>query len=56
MIMMKWGKGRGLRFSFTDDFDWKDEFDFWKVFGEDFDWKSPPMLYPIFAEDFSGWP
>ncbi|GAI19490.1 unnamed protein product, partial [marine sediment metagenome] len=56
VITMKWGRGRGLKFRFLEDFDWKDEFGFWKLFGDDFDWRSPPVFLPIFAENFSGWP
>lgn len=52
---MKWARGVIVAV-FLDDFDWKDEFDFWKVFGDSFDWKSPPMMSQIFTEDFSGWP
>lgn len=43
----------------VEDFDWKDEFGFWKVFGEDFKgWGfeiDGIILNKIFNEDFSGW-
>jgi len=41
---------------FSDDFDWKDEFGFWKVFGEDFSgYKDEFDFDKIFGEDFSEW-
>ena len=39
-----------------EDFDWKNEFGFWKVFGDSFaGWKEPPTFTEVFTEDFSGW-
>ncbi len=40
---------------FVEDFDWKDEIGFWKIFGDAFDWKGEWSGSQIFTEDFSGW-
>ena len=40
----------------TEDFDWKDDMDFWKIFGDDLDWKEEWSGALIFSEDFSGYP
>lgn len=51
------GAGKVMELLFSEDFDWKDEMDFYKKFGESFDWKSPPpFMNMVFSEDFSGWP
>lgn len=52
---MKWGRGSLSIPLFIEDFDWKDEFDFWKLFGEDFDWEEEFDFRKLFGEDFSGW-